>query len=139
VFPVESRPLARIRQLLLALLALGIAGTGAELMLIGHYGDTTQAIPLFLLSTAALTTAWVAAKPGVLALRTFQFAMLLAIGGGLIGITVHAQVAAEIARGVRAAGPVPPALSPGVLVQLGMLGLLYTYAHPRLGSGNVDD
>jgi len=28
----------------------------------------------------------------------------------------------------------PPALSPGLLVQLGLLGLVYTYRHPALGA-----
>jgi hypothetical protein len=136
---MESPTLSRIRQLLLGLFAFGAAGIGAELMLIGHYTDATQSIPLYLLGAAALTTFWVAVAPSLTALRAFQFVMLLLIGGGIIGMTVHAEVAGEIVRGVRPPGPPPPSLSPGVLVQLGLLGLVYTYAHPWLGEGKFVD
>ncbi len=64
---------------------------------------------------------------------------------GIIGITLHYQANAEFQREIDPAlgglalfwkvveATAPPALAPGVMVQLGLLGLVYTYKHPALG------
>src|SRR3989304_2409283 len=52
-----------IRRLLLALLSLGLAGTSVELLLLGHYEDVSQFVPLVLIGAAAVVLAWHAVRP----------------------------------------------------------------------------
>ncbi|MGH9203801.1 MAG: hypothetical protein ACRD2A_21450 [Vicinamibacterales bacterium] len=117
-----------------------------DLLLIRHYEDSNQLIPLAVAAVGLLVMMWVAARPNVAALRVMQLVMLCFIGTGIIGVTLHFQANAEFQREVDPAittrdliwkvveATAPPALSPGVLVQLGLLGLVYTYKHPALGT-----
>jgi hypothetical protein len=140
----ESTTLQRIRRGILVVVLVGIIGTIAELFLIGHHEDTNQLIPLVASATALLTIAWTVLAPSVVAVRVLQFVMLVFIGVGVIGIVLHFKANAEfqleidpslagldLLRKVMEA-TAPPALSPGVMVQLGLLGLVYTYRHPAL-------
>jgi hypothetical protein len=111
---------------------------------LGHYKDSNQLIPLTVCSAGLIGIAWTALHPSVLAIRTFQFLMLCFVGTGIIGITLHGKGGIAHQREIDAslagpplfwkvvAAPDPPVLSPGILVQLGLLGLLYTYRHPTL-------
>jgi hypothetical protein len=129
---------------MLALTALGTLGMAAELMLIHHYENSNQAIPLALGGLGLIVMAWVALVPGTVALRAMQFVMLLYAGAGIIGVTLHFQANAEFQREIDPAigrrdliwkvvqATAPPALSPGLMVQLALLGLLSTYKHPVL-------
>ena len=86
----------------------------------------------------------VSLSPGVATFRAFQFVMLLYAGAGIIGITLHYQANAahldETEPGLQGlafvkkavASAAPPALATGLMVQLALLGLSYTYKHPRL-------
>ena len=49
---MAADPLAAIRRFLLALFALGIVGTGAELVAFEHFEDAWQAIPIGLMTLA---------------------------------------------------------------------------------------
>jgi hypothetical protein len=118
---VEPPALAKIRWAILAIVTLGTSGMCVELVLLEHYGDAEQMIPLGVGAAGLLILGWVAVSPAVVALRTLQFVMLVFVGSGVIGATLHVQAEVEA-----------PALAPGLLVQLGMLGLLYTYQHPAL-------
>jgi len=147
----ESVTLRRIRRVLLFLLIAGTVGVLTELFLIHHYEDTKQLIPLVLGGFGLLTALWAAIRPGLLGLRLLQFVMLLYIGGGVIGITLHFQANAEFQREIDPTisgftlfrkvteATAPPALSPGVLVQLGLLGLVYTYRHPSTDYADYTD
>ena len=121
---------------MLGLLALGTAGMCAELVALEHYGTSDQLVPLVLGGAGLAVVVWGAVWPGLVVLRVLQCIMLLFVGTGIIGITLHAQTGVE-AREQDPAATVPPVLSPGVLVQLGLLGLLYTYKHPALGEEEV--
>ena len=115
-----------------------------DLLLIRHYEDTNQLIPLAVAGATFASLGWVAIRPGIAALRTLQFVMLCFIGTGLIGITLHFQANAEFQREIDPSisardlfwkvteSVAPPALAPGVMAQLGLLGLVYTYKHPAL-------
>ena len=50
--------LARIRKLLLALLAAGSLGTAVELLLLGHFEEFTQIVPLVLLAAGLAAASW---------------------------------------------------------------------------------
>ncbi len=130
---------------MLGLVALGTVGMSVELWLIGHHEDANQLIPLVVAGIGLISAGWLAAAPGGAGLRLFQFVMLLYVGSGVIGIALHYQANAEFQREVDPAigglalvrkvveATAPPALAPGMMVQLGLLGLAYTYKHPVLG------
>jgi hypothetical protein len=134
--------LTRIRRLLLAVLVLGMAGTLIELLLISHYEDGLQLLPVGLIGAALALVAWHVLRPSGASLRTLQAAMLLFLVTGLTGIGLHFNGAAEFQREIDpsqsfwqiAARVVrvhaPPLLAPGVMVQFGLLGLIYSYRHP---------
>jgi hypothetical protein len=108
-----------VRRTLLALLTLGTAAMIVELLLLGHYQDSNQMIPLAVGLAALFVIGAVAWSGGIVALRALQFTMLVYIGCGVVGATLHFVGDKDA-----------PALAPGLMVQLGLLGLLFTYRHP---------
>lgn len=146
----EASAIGVIRGAVLALVALGTTGLSTELLLIGHVEDSNQLIPIVVAAFGLLAIVAVALKPGVGTLRLLQFAMLTYIGTGVIGITLHYKANAEFQREIDPSlggmalfwkvveATAPPALAPGVMVQLGLLGLVYTYKHPALREQDFD-
>ncbi len=137
---VSSAPatLAALRRLLLGLLVVGLAGTATDLLLLAHYEDAWQLIPLVIVGIAALAAIVVAAGrpvPPVVAVRLFQATMLLLIVSGAAGMVLHYRANMEFklemdpslsgfalfSSVVRAKAP--PALAPATLALLGLLGL----------------
>ena len=133
-----------LRTLVLLLVGGGTLAVCADLLLLGHFKDSNQLIPLTVAGAALISIAWVAASPRPGSLRVLQFLMLCFIGTGIIGVTLHSKGGITAQREVdpslagRAlfwkvvAAPDPPVLSPGIMVQLGLLGLVYAYRHPAL-------
>ena|SRR5687767_4807661 len=133
--------LSRVRRLLLAVLVIGMSGTLVELLLLAHYEDTAQIIPLALIVVALVVVAWHLARPSAATVRALQGAMTLLLFAGIAGISLHFQGASEFQleidpsqgrwdlfrKVVRAHAP--PLLAPGVMLQLGFIGLIYTYGH----------
>ena len=54
----EHALLGTIRALLLALLFVGMVGMGSELVLLGHYEDTVQLLPVLLLVAGLVVVLW---------------------------------------------------------------------------------
>jgi hypothetical protein len=116
----------------------------AELWLVEHFGDSNQLIPLVLAGMGLVSIVAVAVHPSHLTLRTLQFLMLCYAGAGLIGISMHYQANVALQHEADASlsgralfwkvvrSPAPPALAPGLLLQLALLGLVYAYRHPAL-------
>ena len=134
-----------LRQFLLALVVVGAVGLLAELALLEHFESWTQWIPLALLvvvvTAAILVVTW--RTPG--ALRFFRAVMALCVLTGVVGVFLHyrGNVEFEIERdgslhGIglfwEAIRGATPALAPGALSQLGLLGLAFTFRHPSLRS-----
>jgi len=130
-----------LRQLVLAIILLGTVGLVAELLLIDHIESWQQWIPLIALSAGFASTIWVAVRPGPASLRFFQAVMAVFVVAGIAGLYLHYVGNVEFAierdsslTGVRLAWKAlrgaTPALAPGALAQLGLLGLAYTYTHP---------
>jgi hypothetical protein len=136
----------RLRQLLLLLVIVGAGGLLVELMLLKHYDGVWQVTPLVLLLAAFATAiaAWRWPVPRVL--KLFGATMGLCVIGGLLGLILHYRgnmdwalerdptltglpLAWKVLRGAT------PALAPGALAQLGLLGLIYLYRHPALERG----
>ena len=141
---------ASLRQLLLAVILLGIVGLQVELALLRHAESFTQWIPHVVLMIGLLSTLAVYLQPGPSTLRAFQVVMLIFLIVGALGVYLHFKGNVEFAlernpslsgaaliwKALRGA---TPALAPGALAQLGLLGLLYTYRHPALAGGNAQD
>ena len=132
-----------LRGILLALVLLGAVGLLVELALLEHFDSVSQWIPLALLVVVIGAAVGVRAKRGPRVVRFFQAVMALCVVAGVVGILLHyrGNVEFELERdgslhglalfweAIRGA---TPALAPGALSQLGLLGLAYTYRHPVL-------
>ena len=141
---------ASLRQLLLAVTLLGIVGLQVELALLRHAESLTQWIPHVALMIGLFTALAVYAWPGPATLRAFQVVMLIFLIAGALGVYLHLKGNVEFAlernpslggtaliwKALRGA---TPALAPGALAQLGLLGLLYTYRNPALARDNAQD
>jgi len=139
------------RRLLLAILLLGLAGITAELLLLNHVEDLYQLIPVLLSGAAVVTAALVAVRPTPGTVRLFQSVMLLLLISGAVGVAFHFQATMEfqLEMDPTLAGmalfrkaivaKAPPALAPGAMTQLGLIGLAYTFRHPALQSGRKHD
>lgn len=141
-----------LRAALLAVLVLGTTGVLIELILLEHLEDGWQRLPVFLLVAALIILSWHAVDRGGLSLRFLQGAMALFILCGLLGLILHFKGNIEFelemqpnARGMAllwaALEGATPTLAPGAMVQLGLIGLLYTFRHPRLATaarGEID-
>lgn len=136
-----GRTLARLRALLLAVLAVGTLGTGVELLLLEHTEDAWQLVPLVLLGAGLVIMGWHTLGPGRTSLRALQGLMLLFVASGVAGILLHyrgnAEFELEMMAGLRgwdlfreAMSGATPALAPGTMIQLGLLGLAYGFRHP---------
>jgi hypothetical protein len=132
-----------LRQLLLAVVALEIVGLQVELALLKHAESLTQWIPHVALMVGLLATAIVYFRPASWTLKLFRAIMLAFLAVGALGVFLHLNGNVEFAlerdpslsglslswKALRGA---TPALAPGALAQVGLLGLLYGYRHPAL-------
>jgi hypothetical protein len=139
--PPESSTLTFIRRLLLASLAVGIIGTTAELILLGHVDSAAQWIPVVALAAAVPLLLWHAARPGPFTVRLIRLLMCAYIVFGVIGVGLHYDGNVEFERELhpKDAGlaflrhtiaGATPVLAPGSMVLLGLLGIAHTYRHP---------
>jgi hypothetical protein len=134
-----------VRRFVLVILLIGMIGSLVELILLDHDEDLNQWIPLVLLSTGILAFLLAAVRPASQVIRFLQILMAFFILAGLVGAVLHFQANLEFQteldpsasglplwmKAVKAKAP--PALAPGVMIQLGLLGLVYTFRHPSLG------
>ena len=77
------------RLLLLIILVLGLAGTGVELLLLGHTEDVWQWVPLILLAAGLIIIGIWVRRRRRWSLRTFQATMLLCVVAGPVGMWQH--------------------------------------------------
>ena len=132
-----------LRRFLLAIFVLGVAGISGELLLMGHHEDFYQQIPLALAALSAAAVAAVLLKPGRGTVTLFRVVMALFIVSGVVGAILHFQVNIEFQlemdpslSGVNLyrkaiLAKTPPALAPGAMIQLGLIGLAYTFRSHR--------
>jgi len=123
-------------------------GSTTELILLAHTEDWRQWIPLILLAAALSALAWHWLSRSAMSTQALRWLMLAFVVSGLAGIYLHFQGSAEFKlesnpklggmalfwEAIRSKAP--PLLAPGAMVQLGLLGLVYTYKHPALGGWN---
>ena len=137
-------PLPTVRRWMLALLVFGLSGTITELLLLKHYDEGWQLVPLFLIALALGTVVWHVTRPSAASIRALQVLMALFVLAGVVGVGLHFLGAAEFQLEIDPSQPrwntfkkamqaqAPPVLAPGVLMELGLLGLVYTYRHPAV-------
>jgi hypothetical protein len=134
-----------LRQLVFALLVFGMLGLLVELVLLEHYEDWQQWIPLVLLGIGIADAAvlWRRATPA--SLRFFRALMGLYVVIGGLGLYFHLAGNMEFAlerdatlsglklilKSVHGGTPI---LAPGAITQLGLLGLVYAYRHPAFAA-----
>jgi hypothetical protein len=136
----------QVRRVLSAVLVLGAAGLFVELLLLAHDEDAVQLIPLILLLTVCCSLAVLTLRPRKSAVRALQTTSALMIAAGLLGIVLHFRANMEFQLDIDPhigrwslfwkvlQAKAPPALAPGAMVQLGLLGLVLSYRHPALAS-----
>lgn len=130
--------------MLLGILTLGIVGAGTELLLLGHFEEPWQWVPLVVLAGslgAVVLTAVRTSRPTLLAMRGM---MSVSVLSGVLGVWRHFRGNVEFELEMypsigglelfeKAVTGATPALSPGTMILLGLLGLAFTYGHPALG------
>lgn len=133
--------LAGLRRLLGWVLLLGMSGTLLDLLLLQHYEDTIQLVPLGLLGAGIIAVAWHSWARTAASGTAVRLLMVLFIAAGGAGVYYHFAANVEFQRETDPAlrgsalvwkaleAKVPPALAPGVMLQLGLVGLAYTYGH----------
>jgi hypothetical protein len=127
--------------MLLAMLVLGVIGTGGELVLLGHFEMPAQWIPIVLLSAAVIVLAWHLRSPGPASVTTIKVLMAIFVAAGALGVVLHYKGNIEFERELNPAeggfvflrktlAGATPVLAPGSMTLLGLIGLAYTYRHP---------
>ncbi len=135
-------PTVRVaRRLLLAILVLSMAGMLAELVLLDHTEGYWQKIPMLLLGLGLVSLLVNYSRPGVVTLRTFQGVMAAFMVAGLLGLILHYKGNTEFElevypemRGFKliwnTLTGATPALAPGAMVPVGLVGIAYSYLRP---------
>lgn len=133
-----------LRGAILAILVIVLIGTEVELFLLKHTEDPWQLVPVVIIPLTLLLLAWHGLSSGTAALRTLQVLMLASFVAGAIGVIQHYRAnlldAGESdpslsgrALYIEAIEGSIPALAPGTMVQIALLGLAFAFRHPRLG------
>ena len=134
---------AILRLGVLLIFVIGSVGLGTELLLLGHFEEWRQQVPLVLLALGLILLAVRIIYRGAVILRLFRLTMLAFVLSGIVGVWFHLSANMEFELEMyptmsglellsNALGGAMPALAPGALVQLGLIGFLYTYQHPAL-------
>ncbi len=133
-----------VRQMLLGIFLVGAGGIAAELWLLGHYEELDQIIPLGLAAAGTIAILASAFRPTAATVRALQAIMLMFVVSGLVGVWFHYRATTEFQLEMDPSlsgwalfrkaivAKAPPALAPGAMIQLGLIGLAYTFKHPAL-------
>lgn len=135
-----------LSRLLLAIWFVGVVGTAAELLLLEHFDGVRQIIPLALLASGMVVGAWYGRRPTDRALRAFRGVLVLFLVAAAVGIYLHysGNVEFEVEQdpaigGLRlvweALTGATPALAPGSMALLGLIGYAATVARGVAGPG----
>ena len=132
-----------IGRLLVWVLLFGIIGTTVDLVLLAHYEDALQLIPLVVLAAGLAAVVGHLVRPRSGTVRALQVMMSLFVAAGVTGIGLHFDGASgfqlEIDPSLEwwplvkkvARSQSPPLLAPAAMVQLGLIGLIYAFSDSR--------
>lgn len=150
-FSRDTTDLATMRQWLLALVGLAMAGSLADLLLLGHYEDGWQLPPIVLLAIGLPAVAWAGLRQSRMAIVALRATMLLVLLAGAVGVALHFDGNREFQREMDPdltgwplvvkvmRAKAPPALAPAAMAQIGLLGLLATYRYRPSAPRRRDD
>ena len=140
--PLRERldTLSLIRTALMLILLVGLVGTEVELLLLKHTDGVWQIVPVVLLALGIVVLAWCVATQSAASIRGLRATMILFIVSGLLGVVLHfkGNVAYEHdsdpsltgrALYVNAVSGSTPTLAPGTMIQLGLVGLVFTFRY----------
>src|SRR5262245_32341948 len=147
---MQSETLKAIRSIILAVIVIGLMGTGLELVFVDHFEGTAQWVPIVLICLAFLVLGAYGLVRVAALLRVFQAVMIMFIVSGFAGIAFHFQHDVQHAEkdhpGIQgtelfqsAVAQEAPLLAPGTMIELGILGLAYVFRHPALKEPDTDD
>jgi hypothetical protein len=138
----DAETLQIVRRWVLAAIVAVLIATEAELIFVRHFGNNNgQMIAVVLTSTGLISVGWHAIARDTMSIVVFRFLMYLFLVFGIDGLMVHYNFAAHAVLKLHPAltglpllyatlsGDIP-LLAPGMLIQVGLLGLLYTFHHP---------
>lgn len=143
--PSKRDDMPAVRRILLAVLFVGLLGTATDLALLNHFEDPLQLTPLVLLGLGLVLLVWHVIYRGRASVRALQVLMILFVIGGLVGLVLHYRGSMEFQLEVNPElsgielfltairAKAPPALGPGAMIHLGLLGLAYAYRYPVSG------
>ena len=114
-----------------------------ELLLLEHYEQPLQFVTLVLMVAAVGVLIWEFRQHDTASRRAVQIVMALFVLAGFVGFVAHFYGSAEyqlelnpemsiwelMEKVLRAKAP--PLLAPGMMLQLGLLGLAYMFSDPR--------
>jgi hypothetical protein len=134
--PTGSPTLRGVRNALLGVLVLGCVGTAAELALLEHFEDRFQIVPLAYLALILVAVGVHLVWRRRASARAVQAVTVLTVISGPVGTWFHYQANVEFKLEVTpslagwelfkaAFGGGIPALAPGTMVLLGLLGLVW--------------
>jgi tellurite resistance protein TehA-like permease len=137
-----------LRLLLMGTLILGLTGTVAELLLLEHFEGLSQYVPIALIGVALLLLVGYAVRRSRATVRLIQGTMWAFVVAGLIGTWLHykgnADFELELEPTIAAwklftmsMMGATPVLAPGAMIQLGLIGLAWSFRHPALGASAV--
>lgn len=135
--------LERLRLWIVGVIVLGLIGTLTELILLEHDEQALQFVPLVLMALGALTLIWHFAAKSNASLRSLQVVMGLFVLSGFAGMAAHFNGSMEYQLELNpdlsmwelldkiTHAKAPPLLAPGMMIQMGLLGLAYAYTDLR--------
>lgn len=134
---------AGLREILLAIIVLGCVGLIVELLLLEHVDSWTQWIPLVVLVAGIGGAKLLWFRPARWSVRLFSWLMAGFVVTGVAGIWLHfvGNRAFELEMEESLSGwllawhslrGATPALAPGAMILLGLLGLALAWRHPAL-------
>jgi hypothetical protein len=133
------------RTYLLLILVAGVVGTMVELLLLKHFEDPWQFAPLGLGGAFLLAVLWYAFSRSATPVRVVRWLSALSCISAAVGIFFHYRANVEweleatpdlhgFALFREAITGALPLLAPGTMLQLGLLGLVWTFRHPRFAT-----
>jgi hypothetical protein len=132
-----------LRKWILGVLVLGLIGTAIELVLLEHYEQPLQFVPLVLIVLAVAALVWHAARGDAASLKALLAVMVLFVLASFVGFVAHFYGSAEFQLDLDPSmstwelvekvmhAKAPPLLAPGMMMQLGLLGLAYVFSDLR--------
>ena len=139
----SADPVGMLRLWILGVLVLGLLGTVVELILLSHYEQPVQLVPVVLIVLALIVLAWHVMGHSAASLRVLMGLMILFVFAGFAGFVAHFHGSAEFQLDLEPSlstwellekvmrAKAPPLLAPGMMMQLGLLGLAYVFSDKR--------